>query len=156
MRWIRSWSILAMLGTAAPAVGGAQTRPISLWLGAGRPVAQDSVSFALRNLDAYGAIQLDLPILPVALRADVSFAGSGIAGGRRNVTTSAILPLRLPVVQPYAMLGYGTTDWGKSSERRGISYGAGVRLQLGGFGAFGQARRYQRVDRTIGTIGLVF
>lgn len=156
MRWIRCWSLLAVLGTAAPVAGGAQTRPISLWLGAGRLVAQDSASFALRNLDAYGALQLDLPILPFALRADVSFAGSGLKGGRRNVTTSAVFPFRLPVVQPYAMLGYGTTDWGKASERRGLSYGAGVRLQLGGFGMFGQARRYQRVDHTIGTIGLVF
>ena len=145
-----------VLCVATPVVAGGQTRPISLWLGAGRPVARDSVSFALRNLDAYGAIQVDLPILPFALRADVSVAGSGLAGGRRNLTTSAIFPLRFPIVQPYGMLGFGTTDWGKDSERRGVIYGAGVRVQLGGLGLFGQARRYQKVDHTIGTLGLVF
>lgn len=156
MRCLRYVSIFALLGVAAPAVGGAQSRALSFWLGAGRPIAQDSMSFALRNLDAYGAVQLDLPILPVAVRVDASVAGRALTGARRNVTASAIVPLRLPVIQPYAMLGYGTTDWGATTERRAISYGAGVRLQLGGFGLFGQARRYQRVDHTIGTIGLVF
>jgi hypothetical protein len=147
---------LGMLSAAAPSVAAAQARAISLWLGVGRPVRSDSISFSLRNLDAYGALQLDLPLLPVALRGDVSFAGGDFRQGRRNVIASAVLPLRLPVIQPYAMAGYGIYDWGKALEDRGISYGAGVRLQLGGFGVFGQVRRHEPIDRSIGTIGVVF
>ncbi|MEP7384545.1 MAG: hypothetical protein ABI910_22920 [Gemmatimonadota bacterium] len=145
-----------VLGGMFPLVAAAQTRPISLWLGAGRQVAHDSVSFSLRKLDAYGAVQLDIPLLPVALRGDISFAGSALSSGTRNVSTSVILPLRLPIIQPYAMLGYGIYDWGKSAEARGISYGAGVRLQLGGLGVFAQVRRHEVLDRSMGTLGLVF
>lgn len=155
----RRLSGLVVLGMLIPAMSSpaaAQSRAISLWLGAGRPVRSDSISFSTRNLDAYGAVQLDLPLLPVALRGDVTFAGADFRQGRRNVIASAVLPLRLPVIQPYAMAGYGIYDWGKAGEDRGLSYGAGVRLQLGGFGIFGQVRRHEPIDRSIGTIGVVF
>lgn len=150
----------ALLVLAPPLA--AQARPLSLWLGAARPVSVDSVTRgarSLRNADLAGAVQLDAPLLPVALRADVSVAsqrGGDFADGRRNAIVSAVLPLRLPLVQPYAMAGYGVYDWGKSLERRGVSYGAGVRLQLGGMGLFGQLRRHEPLDRSIGTVGLVF
>ena len=65
--------LVAVACLAAPGAAQAQSRPISLWLGAGRVVRQDSVSFSPRNLDAYGAVQLDLPLLPFALRGDVTF-----------------------------------------------------------------------------------
>lgn len=146
----------ALVVAALPAAVVAQPRPISLWLGAGRQVAHDSDSFSFKQLDAYGALQLDVPLLPVALRGDISIAGSDLARGTRNVSTSVIAPLRLPVIQPYAMLGYGIYDWGKAAETRGISYGAGLRLQLGGMGLFAQVRRHEKLDRSMGTIGLVF
>lgn len=165
IRWVdrlRTGSLLRAIGAAAilsasvPVSSEAQTRPISLWLGAGRQVASDSVSFSFKQLDAYGAVQLDVPVLPVALRGDISFAGSDFARGTRNVSASVIAPLRLPVIQPYAMLGYGIYDWGKDAEFRGISYGAGLRLQLGSLGLFAQVRRHEKLDRSMGTLGLVF
>lgn len=155
----RRLSVLVALGAlipAMPSMAAAQSRAISFWLGVGRPVRSDSISFSTRNLDAYGAVQLDLPLLPVALRGDVGFAGGDFREGRRNVIASAVLPLRLPVIQPYAIAGYGIYDWGKALEDRGMSYGAGVRLQLGAFGLFGQVRRHEPIDRSIGTIGVVF
>lgn len=155
----RGLTVLVALGVlipAAPATAAAQSRAISLWLGVGRAVRSDSISFSVRNLDAYGAVQLDVPLLPVALRGDISFAGGDFRQGRRNVTASAVLPLRLPIIQPYLMAGYGIYDWGKTLEDRGISYGAGVRLQLGGLGVFGQVRRHEPIDRSIGTLGVVF
>ena len=158
----RSCSLL--LGAAAalalvagtPARSQAQSRAISLWLGAGRVVRQDSVSFSPHNLDAYGALQLDLPMLPFALRGDVMLAGGDWRNGRRNLVASAVLPLRLPVITPYAMGGYGIYDWGKAGEQRGLSYGAGVRLQLGGIGVFGQVQHHRPLDRSVGTLGVVF
>ncbi|MEO6446154.1 MAG: hypothetical protein ABIZ91_19130 [Gemmatimonadaceae bacterium] len=146
---------LISIVTAIPAQAQGP-RPLSLWVGVGRQVARDSVSFDLNNLDAYGALQLDMPLFPVALRADINFAGSDFQRGRRNVIASAVLPLRLPVIQPYAMLGYGIYDWGKANEERGISYGGGVRLQLGAFGIFAQARRHDSLKQSIGTVGVVF
>lgn len=153
---LRAMACVVLVAAAVPAVASAQTRPISLWLGAGRQVAHDSVSFSLHKLDAYGGVQLDIPVLPLALRGDISFAGSDFSRGTRNVSASVVAPLRLPIVQPYAMLGYGIYDWGKDVEFRGINYGAGVRLQLGGLGLFAQVRRHEKIDRSIGTLGLVF
>jgi hypothetical protein len=153
---VRALCCAALAAVALPIAVSAQTRPISLWLGAGRQVAHDSVSFSFKQLDAYGAVQLDVPVLPVALRGDISFGGSDLARGTRIVSASVIAPLRLPVIQPYYMLGYGIYDWGKSAETRGISYGAGLRLQLGGLGLFAQVRRHEKLDRSMGTIGLVF
>ncbi|MBK6306290.1 MAG: hypothetical protein IPF87_05240 [Gemmatimonadetes bacterium] len=153
----RRWLLLPLLMCAAfPAAAHAQSRAISLWLGAGRTVYKDSISFSPRNLDAHGAVQLDLPLFPVALRGDVTFAGGDFREGRRNVIASAVVPLRLPVIQPYAMAGYGIYDWGKGGEERGLSYGAGVRLQLGGLGLFGQLRRHEPLDRSVATLGVVF
>ena len=99
---------------------------------------------------------MDVPLLPFAVRGDLSLAGGELRTGTRNVSASLIFPLRLPLIQPYGMLGYGIYDWGKALEDRGTSYGAGVRLQLGGFGFFGQVRRHSAIDRTVGTVGLVF
>ena len=147
------WSLALLVAVAAPAQG---QRALSVWLGVGSPISHDSITFARDQVEAYGALQLDLPLLPVALRGDVSIAGGDLRDGTRNAIASAVFPLRLPLVQPYAMVGYGTYDWGKSFENRGVSYGAGVRVQFGGLGAFVQARRHEHLDRTIATLGLVF
>jgi hypothetical protein len=157
MTRIRRYLLLAALaGMAAPLAAEAQARPISLWLGAGRQVVRDSSLSLWRELDAYGAVQLDVPLMPIALRADASIGGGDARNGTRNVSASAVLPLRLPIVQPYAMLGYGIYDWGRPLEQRGVSYGAGVRVQLGGLGVFGQLRHHRPLDRSVGTIGVVF
>jgi len=140
----------------APRVVAAQGRPISLWLGAGRAFGSDSIAFSLRNLEASAAVQLELPVFPVALRAEVDVAGGDVPDGRRNLIVSAVMPVRLPVVQPYGMIGYGRYDWGKSAEDDGFSAGAGVRLQLGGTGLFGQLRRHFPLDRNVLTLGVVF
>lgn len=150
----------ALLAGASPLA--AQQRALSVWLGAARPVWRDSLdqSFrSLRNVDVAAGLQLEAPLLPVAIRADVSVASQGggdFADGRRNAIVSAVVPLRLPLVQPFAMAGYGVYDWGRPLERRGVSYGAGLRLQLGSLGVFGQVRRHEPLDRSIGTVGLVF
>lgn len=146
-----SFALVVLVATPARA-----QRAISLWIGAGSPVSRDSITFLRDQLEAYGALQLDLPMLPFALRGDVSFAGGDLRDGTRNVIASAVIPLRLPIVQPYAMVGYGAYDWGKPLEGRGVSYGAGVRVQLGGLGVFVQGRHHRHLDRTIATLGLVF
>lgn len=149
-----------LLAGASPLA--AQQRALSVWLGAARPVWRDSLEQGVRSrrhVDATAALQLEVPLLPIALRADVSVAsrsGGDFADGRRNGIVSAVAPLRLPLVQPYAMAGYGVYDWGRPLERRGVSYGAGVRLQFGGLGVFGQVRRHEPLDQSIGTVGLVF
>jgi hypothetical protein len=153
----RTWTVIALaalLAGARPA--SAQVGGISLWLGAGHPVKRDTIPLTLKNLDLYGAVQLDLPLLPVGFRGDVSVGSSDFKNGQRNATASVILPLRLPIVQPYGMLGYGVYDWGKSFEDRGVSYGGGVRVHVSRLGVFAQVRRHEPLKRTMGTIGMTF
>lgn len=140
-----------LFASPAAAQGG-----LSLWLGAGRPVARDSVSWSLRNLDAYGALQLDLPVLPFALRGDATVGGGDLRDGRRNVSASAVFPLRMPLLEPYGMVGYGIYDWGKAFEQRGVNYGAGLRLRVARLGVFAQVRRDQPLRRSVGTMGVTF
>lgn len=143
--------VFAIAAFALPA--GAQA--VSLWVGAGRPMQRAEPSpGTLHSVDAYGAVQLDLPLLPFALRADASLAGSDLRDGRRDAVASLVFPLRLPFVQPYAMLGYGVYDAGRAGERRGVSAGAGLRLHVKRLGIFGQVRRHEPLGRTIGTVGL--
>ncbi len=154
---IRNWSVIALLALLAAArPASAQSGGISLWLGAGHPVTRDSIPMTLKNLDLYGALQLDVPLLPLALRGDVSVGDADFKNGQRNASASLVLPLRLPIIQPYAMVGYGVYDWGKSYEARGMSYGGGVRLHLSRLGVFAQVRRHEPLNRSVGTIGLTF
>lgn len=149
-------ALLALLALPAlPATARAQGG-LSVWLGAGRPISRDSIPRTFKNLDAYGALQLDVPLLPVGLRGDVSIGSADFANGQRNATASLIFPLRLPFVQPYGMVGYGVYDWGKAREDRGVSYGAGVRVHVSRLGVFAQVRRHEPLKRTLGTIGMTF
>lgn len=149
-------ALLALLTLSAVPVTAQAQGGLSVWLGAGRPITRDSIPRTLKNLDAYGALQLDVPLLPVGLRADVSVGSADFSDGQRNATASLILPLRLPFVQPYGMLGYGVYDWGKAREERGISYGAGVRVHVSRLGVFAQVRRHEPLKRTLATVGMTF
>lgn len=153
-RFLAVFAIASLLVLPRPAA--AQLGGLSLWLGAARPLGMDSLPMTLRNTELYAAVQLDVPLLPIGVRGDVSFAGGDLRDGRRDATASAIFPLRLPIVQPYAMVGYGVYDYGSDLEERGVSYGGGVRLGITRLGIFAQLRRHQPLDRTIGTIGLTF
>jgi len=146
-------ALMALL--ASPALARAQGG-LSFWVGAGSPIARDSIPRTLKNLDAYAALQLDVPLIPVGLRGDVSIGSADFTDGQRNATASLIFPLRLPFVQPYGMLGYGVYDWGKVGEEKGMSYGAGVRVHAARLGVFVQVRRHEPLKRTLGTIGLTF
>ena len=154
----RSWTVVAALValSAYAPTASAQAGGVSLWLGAGHPVTRDTIPLSLKNLDLYGAVQLDMPIIPFALRGDVSVGNSDFTHGQRNASASLVFPLRLPFVQPYGMVGYGVYDWGKSYEDHGINYGAGVRVHVSRLGVFAQVRRHEPLKRTMGTVGLTF
>ena len=148
MRWIPVLGAIVLLGAEAEA----QT-PLSLWLGAGRSV-RDSGSVTLRNSDVSLGLQLDVPMLPLAFRGEASVAASDIVDGPRSWFANAVVPLRLPAVQPYLIGGYGVYSRGTPFETKGLNYGAGARIGLGRLGFFGEVRRHDKLHRTTGTIGI--
>jgi hypothetical protein len=152
---MRAQRIVSLVGLLLVTAGSARAQGVSLWLGAGRPVS-DSSALTFKSSTLYAGVQLDVPVLPVALRAEGMIGGSDFANAPRNYMASAVFPLRLPGVQPYAIAGYGVYSYGKPLEVRGYNYGAGVRFGVGRTGVFGEVRRHEKLSRTIGTIGITF
>lgn len=134
-----------------------QAQGISLWLGAGRPVA-DSGALRIRNTDLYAAAQFEAPILPVALRVEgMIAAGNSIRTNPRSYFASAVVPLRLvPGITPYGIAGYGAYSYGRALEMRGYNWGGGLRLGVGRTGFFGEVRRHQVLNKTQATVGMTF
>ncbi|MGQ0649951.1 MAG: hypothetical protein ACT4P7_20560 [Gemmatimonadaceae bacterium] len=145
--------VLPLLGLLTVSAGSAGAQGVSLWLGAGRPVGDSgAVSFKTSNL--YAGVQLDVPLLPIALRAEGLMTGTDFKNAPKNYMASAVVPLRLPGITPYAIAGYGAYSYGKPAEVRGYNYGAGVRFGLGRTGLFGEVRRHDKLNKTVGTIGI--
>jgi len=147
-RWI------PLLGAVVVFAADAQAQnPLSLWLGAARSV-RDSGDVTLKSSDVSLGLQLDVPMLPLAFRGEASVAGSDIVDGPKSWFMNAVLPLRLPAVQPYLIGGYGVYSRGTPFETKGLNYGAGARIELGRLGFFGEVRRHDKLHRTTGTIGI--
>lgn len=148
MRWIPALGAIVLLGAEAQA-----QNPLSLWIGAGRSV-RDSGNVTLKRSDVSLGLQLDVPMLPLAFRGEASVAGSDLIDGPKSWFANAVVPLRLPAVQPYLIGGYGVYSRGTPFETKGLNYGAGARIGLGRLGFFGEVRRHDKLHRTIGTIGI--
>ncbi len=148
-------SHLIVLMTASCILSGesaAQGR-LSLWIGAGTSV-RDSADISLKRSDLSLGLQLDAPLIPLALRAEGMVATSDIFSGPRSWFLSAVLPMRLPAIQPYLVGGYGVYSSGTPLEEKGLNYGAGARLGLGRFGLYAEVRKHEPLRRTMGTIGI--
>lgn len=150
---MRMRRLLPFVGLLLVSAGSAQAQGLSLWLGGARP-SGDTTALALKNSEVYAGLQLDLPLVPVAFRAEGMTSVSGFRNAPRTFIANAVLPLRLPGIQPYAIAGYGAYSYGKPSEIRGYNYGAGVRFGLGRTGFFGELRRHEKLDRNVATLGI--
>lgn len=148
MRWIPALGAIVLLSAEAQAQS-----PLSLWIGAGRSV-RDSGNVTLKRSDVSLGLQLDVPMLPLAFRGEASVNGSDLIDGPKSWFANAVVPLRLPAVQPYLIGGYGIYSRGTPFETKGLNYGAGARIGLGRLGFFGEVRRHDKLHRTIGTIGI--
>lgn len=113
-------------------------------------------------------LELNLPVVPVGFRLegawhqfhDKPIAGGGGSTGARieaGTLNATYTLLPLPIIKPYliggvgeynvrlttpvvALPGGGTTGGTTTQTKTGMNVGAGVRVQLGGFAAFVEAR----------------
>lgn len=150
---MRMRRVLPIVGLLFVSAGALQAQGVSFWLGGARPTG-DTTAIALKNSEIYAGLQLDLPLLPVAIRAEGMTAASGFRKAPRTFIANAVVPLRLPGIQPYAIAGYGAYSYGKPSEVRGYNYGAGVRFGLGRTGIFGEVRRHEKLHKNVATLGI--
>jgi hypothetical protein len=153
---MRSARLLATALVLAPAAAGAQLLSAGLGggRGVGRRVGPDSGA-TMPHAEAWA--QLGVPVFPVSLRGDLLVTSRGTAGGPVAASISAVASLPVPVVTPYATVGWGTYGIGGDRKIRGWSAGAGVRAKLPGVpGIFAEVRRHQRLGRDLATVGVVF
>jgi hypothetical protein len=127
---------------------------ITLWAGMGG-ASQDGSMVIGRDAKQLG-IQLSLPIVPIALRADALLFGSRFDADALSYTGALVLQMKLPVLQPYGLLGRGRYATGSGTAVRGNHYGAGGRVGVGRFGVFAEVRRHDPIGRTVTVVGVTF
>jgi hypothetical protein len=82
--------------------------------------------------------------------------GSSIDTDALSYNVNAVVQMRLPVVQPYGVVGKGRYAQAPGNKVSGWNYGAGVRVGLGRFGVFGEVRKHDPIKRTVTMLGLTF
>lgn len=144
---------LAIVLLLAPAVTRAQGG-LSVWGGLGYSSTEGNVTLG-KSAKQVGA-QLDLPFVPVAVRGDLVLFGGKYDPDALSYVVSAVLQMRLPIVEPYAIVGRGRYARTLTEQVSGWNYGAGARVGLGRFGIFAEMRRHAAVGRNVTMVGMTF
>jgi hypothetical protein len=105
-------------------------------------------------LHALGYVMVHPPLFPIGFRADALISKVSNNGTALSLIGDAVFLAPLPLVQPYALLGYGHYGIGKEGQSSGWNAGVGVRLHLPAITVFGEARRHQRISRDLLTLGI--
>ena len=99
-------------------------------------------------------VRVGVPLVPIAGRAEFLAFDEPNAEYDTAIIGSAMFSLNAPLVQPYAMLGFGSYGM-RSDKSNGVSVGAGVRLGAGR-GLFIEGRWHEPIDRTLLSLGFSF
>jgi hypothetical protein len=141
----------AALVLARPGVAEAQVG-VSFWLGVGE--ASDSGASTFGTEAKQVSAHVALPVFPVSVRGDVLLLGDGVSLDGLSYSLNTLFRLTLPVVQPYAIAGFGRYALTKDIDESGWNAGAGARLGFGRLGVFVEIRRHFPLERTITVFGL--
>ncbi len=99
-------------------------------------------------------LRLGVPLMPYGARGEFLVYDAAGQDYDSAVIASGILSLSMPLIQPYAMVGYGRYGM-RSTDDDGVSFGAGVRIG-GRRGVFIEGRRHEPIDRSLFSIGIAF
>lgn len=152
-RMARLCGAVAVLAAGAAPAAGAQSG-LTLWGGVGT-WARSGEATSGRTTTHLGA-QLAVPLVPVAVRAEVMAVNSDFAMDRLSYNFNAVARMPLPLVQPYAIAGRGAYRMAPGLKEYGWNTGAGVRAGIGRVGLFAEMRRHHPIRRTITTVGVTF
>jgi hypothetical protein len=105
--------------------------------------------------DGHGLVylRLGLPLIPYGARGDF-LVYDDPGGYDMALIGSVIMSLNTPLIQPYAIAGYGRYGM-RSEDANGISFGAGLRIG-GRRGLFVEGRRHDPMNKTMVSLGLSF
>ena len=145
-----------LLATALTTVARPASAQVGLtfWAGAGAAKSAGSAAFG-KEAKQLG-VQLGLPLLQFAVRADALMLGPGFDTDAVGYNLNAVLQLRVPIVQPYVLAGRGSYALESNTHADGWNAGGGVRVGFGRVGGFAEVRRHYPIKRTITVVGLTF
>jgi len=152
MHMRRTVLALALLATIPQTARGQDG--VTLWAGLGYSSTEGNVTLG-KSVKQAGA-QLAVPLVPVAIRADMILFGGTFKSDALSYNVNGVLRMHLPLVQPYVIIGRGRYATSLSSRVTGWNYGAGVHVGPGRPGLFAEYRRHSPVGRSITVLGLTF
>ena len=100
------------------------------------------------------AFEVTPPLVPVGVRAEGLWIDAGASGGSAAATINGVFTIKLPLIRPYVLAGWGKYGIGSSDPHTGANAGAGIRIQGGPLRLFGEARRHWPLSRDLVTVGL--
>lgn len=100
------------------------------------------------------ALEVTPPLVPLGVRADGMWIDTGGSGGTAAASLNGVFTIKLPIVRPYILAGWGQYGIGASAPRTGANAGAGIRIHAGPLRVFGEARRHWPLSRDLVTVGL--
>lgn len=163
--WPRPVALARLLFALAFSVGatGAWNSPllaqgfVSVGAGVGGGVGDRNKNAADASGNGlHGAVyaQFRIPVFPFALRADALFAKTARDASAMSLMGDAVFIAPIPFVQPYALAGYGRYGIGKDGSASGWNAGVGARVRTPWVAIYAEARRHQRINRDLLTIGI--
>lgn len=146
-----AFAVLALVGVSAPAE--AQSG-ISVWgaIGAARDSGRAEFDTDTKQL----GVQVGLPTVPIALRADGLLFGTDLSSDRLSWNVNAVFRMTFPMVQPYAIIGTGDYALSLDTRDQGWNAGGGVRFGISRLGIFIESRWHDPLKRQITVAGLTF
>ncbi|MBV6523061.1 MAG: hypothetical protein MNPFHGCM_03228 [Gemmatimonadaceae bacterium] len=152
---MKRFLILILSLLAVPSASIRAQAGLIFWAGFAQS-ADSGDAVRLETKGAQAGVQLGLPFLPVAIRADALHWGTSFNSKHLSYSASGALQVRLPLLQLYALAGMGKYVLTESTSVTGWQAGGGIRLGQGRFGLFGEIVRQDAADRTVTTLGLTF
>jgi hypothetical protein len=121
-------------------------------VGAALDKRNDRLAGTHRHIGA--AVEVTPPLLPLGLRGDAMWIDTGANAGTVALSVNAVFTIKLPIVRPYALAGWGQYGVGGSAPRSGANAGVGVRVSAGPVRLFGEVRRHWPLSRDLVTAGI--
>lgn len=151
------WAAAALTAFVWSAKPAAAQGFVSVGAGVGGGVGDrnnDTTDRSGTGTHAAGYVQFRVPIIPFALRGDALFSRTSRDATALSLMTDAVFIAPIPFVQPYILAGYGRYGIGKDNTVSGWNAGVGARVRLPKIAIYAEARRHQRINRDLLTIGI--
>ena len=148
---------MAGVAVAVSARGAQAQRMVTVQAGVGAALDNRNDRLDGTHRHAMAAVEVTPPLLPLGARVDGMWIDTGgPSRGTAALIGNAVFTIKLPVLRPYAIAGWGQYGVGGTGARTGVNAGVGLRIQAGPLRVFGEARRHWALSKDLVTVGVSF